>query len=137
METYNTRMISGLYVMRSFPPNPVIYDTVSEPRLDDNGHMVKQVHTYTNYPEDTTFNVDGCGFGFVLTHVDLLRAVWDRFGPAFAPLPWASEDISFCHRVNLIGDQIMCDSRVRCGHIGTMVYTDRLIKRGGDADEIS
>lgn len=135
METFDTRMISGLYVMRSFPPAPVIYDIVDEPRMDKNGHMIKQIRTFQNYPEDITFDVAGCGFGFVLTRVDLLRDVWDKFGPAFAPFPWASEDISFCHRVNLIGDQIMCDSTVRCGHIGTMVFTDVLLKRGGDADE--
>ena len=135
METYDTRMVSGLYVMRSFPPDPVIYDVVDQPRIDKDGHMVKQIRTYTNYPEDSVFDVDGCGFGFVLTRVDLLKDVWDKFGPAFAPLPWASEDISFCHRVNILGDQIMCDSRVKLGHIGTMVYTDKLIRRGGGVDE--
>ena len=135
MDAYDTRMVSGLYVMRSFPPDPVIYDVIDQPRIGKDGHMVKQIRTYKNYPEDSVFDVAGCGFGFVLTRVDLLKDVWDKFGPAFAPLPWASEDISFCHRANILGDQIMCDSRVKLGHIGTMVYTDKLIRRGGGVDE--
>ena len=133
MDTYDTRMVSGLYVMRSFPAEPVIYDVIREP-VDKDGHMVKQIRTYTDYPKDMTFDVDGCGFGFVLTSVSLLKKVWDKFGPAFAPFTWAGEDISFCHRVNQLGEQIMCDSRVRLGHIGTFVYSDALI-RGGDAGE--
>ena len=135
MNTYDTRMISGLYVMRSFPPDPVIYDVIDVPARDANGNMTKRIRKYKDYPDDLTFDIAGCGFGFVLTRVDLLKAVWDEFGPAFTPYVWASEDISFCHRVNLLGDQIMCDSRVKLGHVGTMIYSDKLINRGGDADE--
>ena len=135
METYDTRMVTGLYVKRRFPTEPVIYDVVQEPGKDKDGRFVSRIRTYVNYPEDMVFDVDGCGFGFVLTKTSLLKDVWDKFGPAFAPFQWAGEDISFCHRVNLIGDQIMCDSRVKPGHMGTIEFTERMLRRGGDADE--
>lgn len=135
MNTHNTRMISGLYVKRKIPSEPVIYERVREPITDKDGHIVRDIHAYTNYPKDDVFNVEGCGFGFVLTDTSLLKNVWDKFGPAFSPFPWAGEDISFCYRVNLLGDQIMCDSRVRLGHVGSMIYTDQFLNHGGDANE--
>jgi hypothetical protein len=112
----------------------VIFDELDEPGMDKDGKPIPHVHEYVNYPADSIFPVKGCGFGFCLTSVPLLKRVWDEFGPAFSPYPWAGEDISFCHRVNQLGCTILCDSRVSCGHIGTFVYTEQLLKRG-DADE--
>ena len=115
---------------RHFPVEPVIYEKLDEPQRTPDGHLAKQIVAYSEYPEDDLFPVAGCGFGCVMTSVPLLKAVWDKFGPAFSPYPWAGEDISFCYRVNKLGYQIYCDSSVICGHVGTFVYTVDLLKRG-------
>lgn len=131
----DARMITGLYVKRTFPTEPVLYSEIHEP-IKVNGSVIRQILTYTDYLENDQFPVAGCGFGCVLTEVSLLREVWDRFGPAFAPFPWASEDISFCWRVNHLKDippqppRIWCDSNVSCGHIGSFLFTEKMLKRG-------
>lgn len=126
-------MVTGLYVKRAIPSGPVLFDHVGPPE-EENGHIRKIVHNYTNYPRDSVFPVEGCGFGCVLTSVKLLKEVWDKFGPAFAPFAWAGEDVSFCHRVNQLGHTILCDSRVKCGHVGNFIYTEALLG-GGNVEE--
>ena len=127
-------MVSGLYVKRTFPVKPVIYNSVEPPVPDENGIPRIHIDEYTNYPHDNIFPVEGCGFGCVLTPVSLIKQVWDKFGPAFTPLPWAGEDISFCYRVNQLlknsGQHIYCDSTIKCGHIGQFLFTEDMLKRG-------
>ena len=135
IETYDVSMVSGLYVANSIPVFPMIFDQLDEPARDKNGNMVSRIRPYMNYPQDTTFDIAGCGFGFVMTTVDLLKKLWNKFGPPFNPYPWASDDLSFCYRVNQLGEQIMCDSSVRVGHIGTIVFNDTMLDRGGTKDE--
>ena len=133
---YKPSMVTGLYVKRTFPVKPVIYEKVSPPEPDENGVLKINMNEYMNYPKDSRFPVEGCGFGCVLTPVSLIKQVWDKFGPAFSPLPWAGEDVSFCYRVNqMLKDtdaHIYCDSRVKCGHIGQFLFTEDLLKRGED-----
>ena len=137
MDKLNADMVTGVYFKRRPPYSPVIYDKLEEPKENKYGKPVAQVTTYDDFPRDTLFPVRGCGFGCVLTSVKLLKEVWDKFGPAFSPLPWAGEDMSFCYRVNQLGHQIWCDSNIMCGHIGTYVYTEKdfeAYRNRGDAD---
>ena len=128
-------MVTGLYVKRTIATSPVLFDVIQPPDVVD-GHMVKRVHEYLHYPRDSVFEVAGCGFGCVLTSVKLLKEVWDKFGPAFAPFVWGGEDVSFCYRVNQLGHKILCDSRVKCGHVGSFIYTEDLLHtHGGEGVE--
>jgi len=130
MDTLNCEMLTGVYIKRAEPYTPVLFDTLEEPGVGPDGNPVQRVTCYVNYPEDQTFPVKGCGFGCVMMTVDLIHRVWQKFGPAFNPYPWASEDISFCHRVNQLGVQIWCDSRIQCGHVGQFTYTDKICRGG-------
>ena len=137
-------MMSGLYVKRTMPTAPVIYKSIQPPEPDENGILRIHINEYRDYQKnkDNVFPVAGCGFGCVLTSVKLLKEVWDEYGPAFAPYPWAGEDISFCYRVNqLYAKQdnplelktltpIMCDRDISCGHVGSFLYTEDILKRG-------
>lgn len=128
-------MVSGLYVKRAMPTAPVLFDRI-DPPYEVNGKLVKAIHEYTDYPRGDLFPIEGCGFGCVLTNVNLLKEVFEKYGPAFAPFPWAGEDASFCYRVKQLRRAMYCDSSVRCGHIGQFVYTDHLLSaHGGDANE--
>lgn len=126
---HNAQMVTGIYVKRTFPTSPVLYSDIREPAMKD-GHMVKQITDYTDYPQSSVFPVAGCGMGCCLTSVPLVKSVWDTFGPAFSPLPWAGEDVAFCYRVNELNEPILCDSTISCGHIGSYSYTEALLKRG-------
>lgn len=124
-------MVSGLYVKRTFPPTPVIYDYIAPPQDDGTGTVAKKIHDYLDYRKNATFPIAGCGFGCVMTSVPLLKRMWDTYGPPFAPFAWAGEDISFCYRVNLSGKEspILCDSSVACSHIGSMLYTQEMYQK--------
>lgn len=124
LQAHNEDMVSGLYVKRKTPVEPVLFKTIEEPVRNADGKLSKNITMYMDFPRDSYFPVAGCGFGCVLTSTKLLKAVWDRFGPAFTPFPWAGEDISFCYRVNQMGYTIYCDSTVSCGHIGTHMFTE-------------
>lgn len=133
----NIEMVTGLYVKRTFPTKPVIYKQVRPPEPNLQGIPQININEYMDYPRDQMFCIEGCGFGCVLTSVKLLKDVWDKFGPPFSPLPWAGEDVSFCYRVNQLKQEeniysgyIWCDSRVKCGHIGSFLFTEDLLKRG-------
>ena len=124
----NHSMLTGIYYMRKPPFTPVLYETIAEPEVTD-GQLKKKIYTMTDIPS-TMFEVEGCGFGCVLTSVPLLKRVWDKFGPAFNPYPWASEDISFCYRVKQLGQKILCDPTIYLGHIGEMIFDSTNIKKG-------
>lgn len=130
MRDLRAEMITGVYVKRYFPTAPVLYKEIGEPIRKPDGTLERDIQTYDNYPKDTVFTVAGCGFGCVLTTVSLLKELWDKFGPPFAPFVWASEDISFCYRVGKLNKLIYCDSNIHLGHIGTFVYTETLLNRG-------
>lgn len=127
MDEHGYDMVTGLYFRRHMPTLPVVYSRIDKPEEVD-GKVVKTVTEYTDYPAGTIFPVDGCGFGCVLVTTDLLRHVWDRFGPAFWPYAWGGEDISFCYRAKLIGASMVCDSRIPVGHIGQVTYTEELYR---------
>ena len=130
MDAYGWNMVTGVYFKRRFPAEPVIFENISEPTLV-NGIPERHIDTYKSYPRNSLFQIAGCGFGCVMTSVPLLKRVWDKYKNAFLPFPWAGEDISFCHRVNLLGETIFCDSTIRCGHVGQYVYQEKDFVIGG------
>lgn len=143
MDQNNLDMVCGLFFKRQTPTEPVIctaLETMQDPVQGEYIHPV----CYADYPPDTLFPVKACGFGAVLTSVDLLRTVWDHYGPPFSYHLNIGEDYSFCWRVNQLGRQIWCDSRVKVGHIGQAIYgedtyqhpkQDTAIRRGNQPDD--
>ena len=115
-------MVTGLYFSRKLPIRPVIYKDL---RLESDGRFVSGVaDNCDDYPRDSLFPVKGCGFGAVMTSVDLLRRLRDRFGQPFVPLAGFGEDLSFCLRVADAGVAILCDSGIKLGHVGLTVYSE-------------
>ena len=131
----NAQMVTGLYVKRTFPTLPVLFSEIQPPEKKKDGQLIKRIKYYTDYPQNAVFYVAGCGMGCCLTSVQLIKSVWDAFGPAFNPLPWAGEDVAFCHRVNELNEPILCDSSISCGHIGSFLYTEEILKRGDNVDK--
>ena len=115
-------MVSGLYFKRKPPPEPVIYQDCCL-RKDEEGKPVPSAVVYRDFPENRIFEVAGCGFGAVMTTVQLLKDVYDSFGLPFSPAGGLGEDLSFCARVAELGRKMWCDSSIQLGHIGKMIYT--------------
>lgn len=131
MDDTGAGMVTGVYYKRKLPTAPVIYESVAPPK-EFGGQMIAQVPCYDDYPKDSLFKIGACGFGCVMTDVKLLKKLWDTYGPPFAPLMWAGEDLSFCWRVKKENVEIICNSRVQCGHIGTITYGEWMKERGDE-----
>ena len=116
--------VSGLYVSRR-PPNirPVTYKRMWYEVKEDNTYEAGAVNYY-DYPEGLS-EVEATGFGCCLTSVDLLKRVGDKWGAMFQPIPCMGEDLSFCWRAKEMGVKMYLDSRVKCGHIGEYVFTEK------------
>lgn len=115
--------VSGLYFTRKADRRPVLFNRLEHEETDD-GHIIPHADFYYDYPRDTLFRVAGCGFGACMMNTDVLQKVVDRYGQPFALMPGFGEDISFCKRCEGVGIDVWCDSRIKCGHIGTRIYTE-------------
>ena len=115
--------ITGLYFSRKAPVRPVIYSRLWS-EVTPQGLAAAHADSFYDYPVDSLFHVEGCGFGCVMLSVDLLRRVRDRFGLPFAPAGGFGEDLSFCLRARELGAEIWCDSTIKLGHVGTAVYDE-------------
>ena len=99
-------MVCGAFVSRRPPYGPCVYTSIEK-------NHVTQVKDWGLNP----FRVDGCGFATVLTSVDLLQAVTQKFGTCFQPTDYYGEDLAFCWRAKQLGYEIWCEPTVRVGHI--------------------
>ena len=112
--------ISGVYFMKTTPTKPVVYSdlwyTVTQNEATAGATNV------INIP-DRIFECAGAGFGCVMTSVLLLKKLVERYGAPFTPMMGLSEDLAFCWRAKQTGFDLWCDGRIKCGHIGSYIYT--------------
>lgn len=112
------------YVKRKLPTTPIIFKRAEI--IDVNGKKTRDAEVYTDYPKDEVFEIDGCGFGAVMMSTYILKAVADTFGAPFDPMPGIyGEDLSFCWRARELGYALYCDSRIKVGHIGQYIFTEK------------
>lgn len=124
MEETGADIVSGLYFLRKPGTKPVVFDNLVW-NLNRETHIVESGATYyEDYPKDALFECAGIGFGCVMTTVDVLNRVGEKYGTPFTPLVGLGEDLSFCWRAAQCGAKIMCDSRIKCGHIGQVEFNE-------------
>lgn len=63
--------------------------------------------------------IDGVGFGCVLTKVDIFRHIKK---PWFSYTPNMGEDIYFCRKAQKAGYKVWLDTSIICDHIGTVRF---------------
>lgn len=114
--------VSGIYFKRHLPTMPVIYKTL-EYGVKDSA-VQASAEGYLDYPQDTIFEIQGSGFGCVLTKTEILKAVWEKHGPPFDPMTQIGEDLACCVRLKEMGVKMYCDSRVKLGHVGVRIYDE-------------
>ena len=118
-------IVSGLYFMRGVPTKPVLAKEIDWD-ISEKG-IKHNVEYYLDYPKNQIFEIAGCGFGCVMTKVQTIYEVANSYGMSpFDPLPGLGEDYSFCWRMRNRGIKIYCDSSVKCGHLGTRMYDEKL-----------
>ena len=116
--------VTGLYFTRKAPIRPCIYKELGYWHSEDTKEVTPVALSFEDYPQDSLFEVGGCGFGGVMMTVDLLRRVVKEFGQPFTPILGFGEDLSFCKRVEHVGVKMWCDSRAKLGHVGQGTITE-------------
>lgn len=119
-------LVSGLYFGRRPPFAPIVYRQLYFTHEDR--WPTPHADSFKDYPEDAVFQVAGCGFGAVMMTVDLVRRIYERFGPVFSPVSGFGEDLSFCLRASELGVGLWCDSSLKLGHVGLMTFTEESFK---------
>ena len=133
MDQTGAGVVCGLFVTRKPPIEPVIYSVLDMERADDMIRIRREI--YTDYPKDSLFEIQACGFGAVLVSVKLFRTILEKEGLPFSPLPGLGEDVSFCFRARQLGSKIYCDSRVKLQHLGLYPFGEEDLGYGQEAAE--
>lgn len=117
-------LVSGIYFTKSIPPKPVVYKEVKWD-ADEDGIINHEAEPWYDYPKNKVFGIGGVGFGGVLVKTQAILDVAEKFRCSpFEPLPMLGEDLSFCWRMGVLGKNMVCDSRVKFGHVGTYVFDE-------------
>ena len=124
-------MLTGLCFGRRPPFKPCIFKRLE---VKQDGLGVEPIaENWYDYPRDSLFQVEGCGFACVLQRIDMLDAM-SVFGIPFFPIAGLGEDLAFCWRAKKLDFEIWCDSRIRLGHLMRMSMEeglrDQMIKPG-------
>lgn len=122
----NVDVLTGLYFKRKDNHEPVLYKAIDQRRFTEDGYV--KYHGYAEIETDLDrdfFQVQGCGFGFVLVKVDVLKEMHKRYISWFEPIPGMGEDLSFCQRLKEFNIPIWCDTTISLGHYGEYCFTGR------------
>ena len=81
-------MITGLYFARNLPTKPIIAKKLIWDRDEETGEVTHGAELYYDYPRDSFFEVEACGFGCVLTRTSMILEASERYVQSpFDPLP--------------------------------------------------
>ena len=125
-------MVSALFFKRKPPIAPVIYKAIWCTQ-EESGATMPHADLYHDYPRDQVFEIAACGFGGVMMKVELLKTVKEKFGLPFSPIMGFGEDLSFCVKARETGARLVCDSRIKMGHVGFTVFNEESYLQRRDA----
>lgn len=118
--------VTGLCFTRVMPTKPTICKKILWGQ-DSEGNTQGGAETYVDYPKDQLFEIAGAGLACALVKVSAIDDVGIKCKMSpFQPLPQLSEDYSFCFRLQQLGYKMWCDSRVKVGHVGSMIYNENV-----------
>lgn len=121
-------MVSALCFTRVEPIKPTCYKYLGMDR-DPAGNRLPRAESFLDYPQDRVFPVEGCGLAACMMTVDLLKRARETYGLPFSPMNGFGEDFSFCLRAREMQTAILCDSRIKVGHVGMMTFDETLYRQ--------
>jgi hypothetical protein len=108
LASYDKDFVTGIYFQRGDNHWPLI------------AHYNKEMNNFNwviKWPKNVLAPIDGCGFGFVLTSMNMLR----KMDPPWFKFEKFSEDLSFCLKAKEAGFQLYVDTAILCGHLADPV----------------
>mgnify|MGYP002623956240 CR=1 FL=1 len=127
--------VSGLYFTRKKPILPTIFNEIKMEEDEENHKKVAKIRAYMDYPRDSIFEIEACGFGCVMMKTSLAEGVTKNFGLPFSPVLGFGEDISFCMRATKLGKKLYCDSGIKLGHVGYTVITETTYREAMESED--
>lgn len=112
--SHDKDVVTGLYLSRSYPHQPLIFDVA-----DESGACL---FAYLTGDEPRLKEVVNCGLGFCLVKTEIFKHLekpYVRLGEIDSE-QWC-DDVGFFNRVRKAGFKIYCDMECRVGHIGTLI----------------
>lgn len=125
-------LVSALYFTRKPPHRPVIYDGCRVFQ-DEDGKQRSAAIWYDDYPQNSVFDIEACGFGGVMCTVKLLNDIREKFGTPFSPLHGFGEDLSFCIRAMALKANMVCNSAIKMGHTASYIVNEETYKESKNA----
>ena len=113
---------TGLYFSRRMPIIPMIYREVACYLID--GKEVPTSIEYADYPENSLFEIQGCGFGGCMMTTAMVLDIAKKYGLPFSPILGFGEDLSFCQRATQAGYKLFCDSSIKLGHMSHCIVQE-------------
>ena len=110
-------LVTALAFTRKDPIKPVIYKKVYYAPVHGSNAVIPTAESYEDYPKDSLFPIEACGFGALMVTTQLAKEVAELEGLPFAPMLGFGEDLSFCYRARKLGAKLYCDSRIKVGHL--------------------
>ena len=116
-------IVTGLYFRRRPPFTPVLFKTLE--RIDEDS---ARHENFDDYPDNSLFEIGGCGFGCIMTRTSVLEDVFLNYHKCFDPVCSIGEDLAFCLRARELGYKIHCDSTIKCGHVDQLVVDESVYR---------
>lgn len=107
-------IVSGLYLMRAYPHQPIIFDVAKEDGMCR--------HYYPTDEESGLVEIVTCGFGAVLIKTEIFKSLekpYVRLGEL--ELDHWCDDTGFFKRVRAAGFKLYCDLDIQVGHIASCI----------------
>ncbi len=119
---HQKQAVTGIYLLRQYPFEPVIYDTEHEKVTVEGGRVSTGMsHRYLKDGETTGLvKILVCGDGCFLLHRSVFETVpypWYILNGPPAPPDQINCDVMFCGKLRAAGIDIYADLEVRIGHI--------------------
>lgn len=118
--SHDKDIVTGLYLMRSYPHLPVVFDEAYSDGLNK--------HMFLTPGLEGLVEVTNAGLGFVLIKTDVFRKMdkpWITLGELEKD-GWC-DDISFFNRARAAGFKIYCDLNCCVGHMAQTTVTPTLV----------
>lgn len=116
--SHDKDIVTGLYLMRNFPHQPIIFDTVLKDGSAKWHYLVEG--------ESGLIPIVAAGLGACLIKIDVFKNLeqpWIRLGQLEKD-HWC-DDLDFFHRVRALGYQPYCDLDAHVGHMATVTIYPR------------
>ena len=128
----NDYFLTALYFSRRSPYKPSIWKKIELKTCEETKELRPEVEEFIDFPDNTKFEIEGCGFGCCLMKGEMLSVIYASQGLPFSPILGFGEDLTFCWKASKpCGFELFCDSSISVGHVThTIINKESFVLQG-------